>query len=127
TLNGKDAESMVRFRGYPQADLMRVQVQQDLLKALIKQKLNSDIVTKIPSIYSNIKDDIECNMPLTDMLIYGKSMLKLETSDIYTCTMPTLITGVDAHLYQNRTETDKLMEKEFGTEGPIIGNEPYKD
>ena len=127
-LNGSDAESMVRFRGYPQADLKRVEVQQDLLKALIQQKLNAEYITKIPSVYSAIKDDIKCNMSLTDMLMYGKSMLSLDlSSDIYTCTMPTMFTGVDAHLYQDRTETDKIIEKEFYTDGPIIGNEPYED
>ena len=127
-LIGEDAESMVRFRGYPQADLKRVEVQQDLLKELIKQKLNADYITKVPSIYSEIKDDIKCNMSLTDMLMYGKSMLSLDlATDIYTCTMPTMFTGVDAHLYQDRTETDKIIEKEFFSDGPIIGNEPYKD
>lgn len=128
TLNGKDAESMVRFRGYPQADLKRVEVQQDLLKELIKQKLNTEYLLKVPSIYNTIKDDIKCNMSLTDMAKYGKSMLKLDLSkDIYTCTMPTMFTGVDAHLYPDKKETDKIIEKEFYAEGPIIGNKPYED
>lgn len=126
TLSGSDAESMVRFRGYPQADLKRVEVQQDLLKALIEQKLNAGYIAKIPSIYAAVKDDIKCNMSLTDMIMYGKSMLKLDLSkDVYTCTMPTLYTGVDAHLYQDKTATDKIIEKEFFDDGPIIGNEPY--
>ncbi len=128
TLNGKDAESMVRFRGYPQADLKRVEVQQDLLKELIKQKLNAEYLLKVPSIYNSIKDDIKCNMSITDMAKYGKSMLKLDlASDIYTCTMPTMFTGVDSHLYPDKKETDKIVEKEFFGEGPIIGNPPYKD
>lgn len=128
TLNGKDAESMVRFRGYPQADLKRVEVQQDLLKELIKQKLSVEYVLKIPSIYSSIKDDIKCNISVGDMAKYGKSMLSLDLSNgIYTCTMPTMFTGVDAHLYPAKTETDKIMEKEFFAEGPIIGNKPYND
>lgn len=127
-LNGEDAESMVRFRGYPQADLKRVEVQQDLLKELIKQKLSAEYITRAPSIYSEIKDDIKCNMSITDMLVYGKSMLSLDISkDIYTCTMPTIFTGVDAHLYQDRTETDKIIEQEFFSDGPIIGNKPYQD
>ena len=127
TLNGKDAESMVRFRGYPQADLKRVEVQQDLLKALIQQKLNSRYITKLPGIYSSIKDDVKCNMSLTDMLVYGKSMLKLNSStDIYTCTMPT-VSAHDAHLFQDRKETDKIIEEYFYTEGPIRGNAPYSE
>ncbi len=128
TLNGSDAEAMVRFRGYPQADLKRVEVQQDLLKELIKQKLNAEYLLKVPSIYNTIKDDIKCNMSITDMAKYGKSMLKLDLSkDIYTCTMPTMLTGVDAHLYPDKKETDRIIEKEFFAEGPIIGNAPYTD
>ncbi len=126
-LNGKDAESLVRFRGYAQADLRRVEVQQDLLKELIKQKLNTKYLKDIPEIYNEIKDDIKCNMSIKDMLIYGKSMLNLDfNTGIYTCTMPNYSAG-DAHLYQDRTETDKIIEKEFFDEGPIIGNKPYTD
>lgn len=128
TLNGEDAESMVRFRGYPQADLKRVEVQQDLLKELIKQKLNAEYLLKVPSIYASIKNDIKCNMSITEMAIYGKSMLKIDLAkDIYTCTMPTMFTGVDAHLYSDKKETDKIIEQEFFAEGPIIGNKPYSD
>lgn len=116
-LDGDNAESLVRFRGYPQADLKRVEVQQDLLKALIQQKLNADYITKVPGIYNSIKDDVKCNMTLPEMLVYGKSMLKLNTAtDIYTCTMPT-VSAHDAHLYQDRTETDKILKEYFLTDG----------
>ncbi len=125
-LNGKDAESMVRFRGYPQADLKRVEVQQDLLKALIQQKLNAAYVTRIPAVYGAIRGDVKCNMDLSDMLKYGKSMLSINSAtDIYTCTMPTYSAN-DAHLLPDRTGTDKLMEQYFYTDGPIIGNAPYE-
>ncbi|MBR5517593.1 MAG: LCP family protein [Clostridia bacterium] len=124
-LNGKDAESMVRFRGYPQADLKRVEVQQDLFKALIQQKLSASYITKIPSVYAAIRNDVKCNMELGDMLIYGKSMLGLDTTNgIYTCTMPTY-SARDAHLLPDRHETDKVMELYFHTDGPIINNPPY--
>ena len=125
-LNGKDAESMVRFRGYPQADLKRVEVQQDLFKALIQQKLKLSYVTKIPTVYASIRNDVKCNMGLDEMLKYGKSMLNLNPdTDIYTCTMPTY-SAHDAHLYQDRKETDKIIELYFYSDGPIIGNEPYE-
>jgi len=124
-LNGKDAESMVRFRGYPQADLKRVEVQQDLFKAIIQQKLSAEYITKIPSVYGAVRNDIKCNMELGDMLKYGKSMLGLDTKNgIYTCTMPTY-SAMDAHLLPDRNETDKVMELYFHTDGPIINNTPY--
>ena len=126
-LSGKDAEAMVRFRGYPQADLKRVEVQQDLLKALIQQKLSATYVTKIPSVYGSIRNDVKCNMELGEMLKYGKSMLSLDTSNgIYTCTMPTY-SAMDAHLLPDRNETDKVMELYFHTDGPIINNAPYSE
>ncbi len=125
-LSGKDAESMVRFRGYSRADLQRVEVQQDLFKALIDQKLSAEYITQVPNIYSELNDDIKCNMSIMEMLSYGKSMLKLDpATGIQTCTMPTVFTGVDAHLYYDKVATDKLMEEVFLTDGPIVGNEPY--
>lgn len=126
TLSGEDAEKMVRFRGYPQADLKRVEVQQDLLVELVKQKLDIKYISKIPAMYSELKKDIKCNMSLTEMLSYAKTMLKIDIqNDIYTCTMPIMETGVDAHLYPDKKETDKIIETEFYDDGPIIGNKPY--
>lgn len=127
-LSGSDAESLVRFRGYPQADLKRVEVQQDLLKALIEQKLSPEYITKIPGIYSALNEDLRCNISVKDMLMYGKSMLNINPeTDIFTCTMPTMFTGFDAHLYYDKEGTDKIIEREFFSEGPIIGNPPYTD
>lgn len=127
-LSGQDAEKMVRFRGYPQADLKRVEVQQNLLKALIEQKANLKYVSKIPSIYSALKEDIKCNVAVTDMIKYGNAIMKVDfNSGIYTFTMPTVVTGFDAHLYQDRVETDKIIEKYFADDGPIVGNKPYED
>ena len=93
----------------------------------MEQKLSAEYITDIPNVYSSIKDDIKCNMSIRDMLVYGKSMLKLNPqTDIYTCTMPTLYTGVDAHLYYDKTGTDKVMEQMFLTDGPILDNQPYE-
>ena len=60
-LSGEQAEGMVRFRSYPQGDLQRIKVQQDLLKELISQKLNAGSIGKLPGFYNALEDKILTN------------------------------------------------------------------
>lgn len=124
TLNGHDAEGLVRFRSYPAADLKRVEVQQDLLKAILQQKLSAEYITKIPEIYSAMQSKIMTNLTLPDMLMYAKSMLNLDLeTGVSTHTMPTMFTRFDGHLTYNIQEVDRMMEEAFDVDGPIVGRQ----
>ena len=61
-LDGDKAEQLVRFRHYPNGDIDRVAVQQDVLRALVEQKVNITYVHKVPEIFSIILDNIDTDM-----------------------------------------------------------------
>ncbi len=90
TLNGDEAEQLLRYRsGYLNADLGRVEVQQDFLKEFISQALSLENIT------SNFKDYIKAfseyvqtDISVSKAVRYAAEVRKLEKADIYTCTLP---------------------------------------
>ena len=61
-LDGDKAEQLVRYRHYRNGDIDRVKVQQDVLKALVDQKVNITYVHKVPEIFGIILDNIDTDM-----------------------------------------------------------------
>jgi LCP family protein required for cell wall assembly len=67
-LDGDKAEQLVRFRRYQQADIQRVHVQQDFMKALISQNLNPQLIVKAPKLYGEIYKYVKTNLKGSDVL-----------------------------------------------------------
>ena len=65
TLDGEMACQLLQFRqGYPQGDLSRIQLQQQFLQELLRQKLNSENLAKAPEILQTISANVETNYPI---------------------------------------------------------------
>lgn len=93
-LDGEAAEGLVRFRSdYAMADLDRVQVQRDFVKALIEQKLSKKYIKAIPRIYSDLSDSLKSNISLEEILDYSKEILSVGITSFEMHTMPNIITG----------------------------------
>lgn len=70
-LSGEQAEGLLRYRrGYAKGDIDRIQVQQDFLKELIKQKYNTSDITKLKDGYDELSKNIVTNIPVADLLKY---------------------------------------------------------
>ena len=111
TLNGKAAEGLVRFRAdYPRADLERVEVQQDFIKELIKQKLNIMYIAKIPTVYSTVSQNVVSNLTVDDVIGFAKAAKSSEDS-IHTFTMPNILSG--GYVIPDNDELEALLEEEF--------------
>lgn len=89
-LDGDKAEQLVRFRRYKQADMQRVAVQQDFMKALISQNLNGQLIVKAPKLFGEISKYIKTNLKGSDVLkSVGIINALLDGSDnIETYTLP---------------------------------------
>ena len=110
-LNGKDAEGLVRFRAdYPRADLERVEVQQDFIKELIKQKLNLRYIAKIPTVYKAVSDNVISNLTVDDIIDFAKAA-KASDESIHTYTMPNILSG--SYVVPDEEELSALIEEEF--------------
>lgn len=87
-LNGDKAEQLVRFRRYPEGDIARVQMQQNFLKAVFEQKLNAEIIKKIPELYKRLSENITTNATLVDIVKYVPNLSDLKTENINMYQLP---------------------------------------
>jgi len=81
TLNGQQAEHYCRYRQYITGDYERTQAQQRLFKALFEQKLNAHNITKIYDIYNALKDKVQTNVTLAD-IVSNIGVMKMLKSDM---------------------------------------------
>ncbi len=117
TLNGEQAEQLVRYRkgnseneGYARADLQRIEVQQDFMKALFKKVLSLDGIVSNP--IDTVKvylDNVETNFSIVDMPKYVKYIPNLSINKMNTYSIPYNIESDTI----NRTEALELVNTVF--------------
>ena len=82
TLNGADALKLMRYRSYPSADIGRINVRHDFLKALASQLLSGKTVTKAAEIAGTVYDNVQTDMSLDDMTWFAKQAIELSSDSI---------------------------------------------
>ena len=91
-LNGEQAEQLVRYRsGYANADLGRVDVQQQFMKAFISQTLSKGTILSNPMTFVNLildKQYIDTNVNVFDIVSYAFVIGGIDTANIETNTLP---------------------------------------
>lgn len=112
-LDGDKAEQLVRFRGYPMGDEQRIQVQQDFIKELVKQKLSPETLLKLPALTKTIGETVETDVPEGEWIGIGSIALKMENDSINTYQMPggAQYIGRVSYYLQDEAETKQLMEE----------------
>lgn len=93
-LDGDKALQLVRFRGYPNADIGRMQMQQQFLKALAKKVLSPTNIIKINTFVDILKQDVNTNLSVRDLLWFAQQIIKIDPeTDISMQTLPSRGTG----------------------------------
>lgn len=87
-LDGQNAMGLVRFRRYASGDIGRIDVQQDFLKALIKQCLSLENWSKISSYIRIFNDYVESDLALGEMLWFGEKAMGLNMDNVNFMTLP---------------------------------------
>lgn len=93
-LDGEKAMQLVRFRGYSEGDIKRVQVQQDFLKALIKECLSIKHWGKIKAYLDLAMDNVQTDLDFGSVVWFASNVMgfnsapMLNMDDVYTCTIP---------------------------------------
>ena len=98
-LTGDDAMQVIRWRhnddgiGYPNADLGRIQTQQNFLKEVIKQLLQVKNVTKIGEFAQVFQNNVQTDMAFQEMLWFGQQAVMggLSMENVSFVTMPNKI------------------------------------
>lgn len=116
-LDGDKAEQLVRFRRYTNGDIDRVAVQQDVLKELIKQKVNPAGLAKVDDIYKIVKDNIDTDMSLDEAISIAQNILSASGSEdgIETFTLPGDFLNLDLSYWEpDVSAIEELVATEFG-------------
>lgn len=93
-LNGDKALQLVRFRGYPSADIGRMETQQKFLKALAKKLLKTSNIPKIGKFMDIFQQDVKTDLSLRDLQWFARQAMELNPeTDITVQTLPYIKDG----------------------------------
>ena len=113
-LKGKDAMGLVRYRsGYARADLERVEVQRDFMKAALKQVVSAKNLPKVPALMSIVFSNVESDMGMNNFVWLAKAMLVCDKENIRMETMPgyTKMINGGSYFVMDKTEMAALLNE----------------
>ncbi|MDO4712110.1 MAG: LCP family protein, partial [Peptostreptococcaceae bacterium] len=82
TISGDQTMKYLRFRGYPNADITRIQVQQDFIKRLSEKILSPSLVVNIPQYVDILNKNVETDMSKKQLLEISQLFTKIDPSEI---------------------------------------------
>ncbi|UBF24521.1 LCP family protein [Kovacikia minuta CCNUW1] len=88
TLNGDQAEQFARFRHDDYGDIGRVQRQQMLMKALLKQLTNPMVIPRLPGLISSMQKYIDTNLSTEELLALVGAGRKLSQGNFKMVMLP---------------------------------------
>ena len=77
-LDGEHAMQLVRYRKYDAADLKRISVQQDFLRALAKKCVSIGSLTKIREYAEIVKTYVDTDLTLGNIIWFGEELLQCD-------------------------------------------------
>ncbi len=87
-LDGEHALMYMRYRGYANADLARIQAQQGFYKAVLSKIAQPSTVFKLPSLVSIVRDKVDTDLTLGEMLWIGMNFYTMDAGSMITNTLP---------------------------------------
>lgn len=87
-MNGNTALQYVRFRHDEMGDIGRIERQQKFAKALLAQVASPGVISRIPSILSEVNAAVKTDLPLSHMLSMGKIINDAYKRGLETETVP---------------------------------------
>ena len=115
-LDGVKAEQLVRYRsGYPEGDIARVQMQQNFIMELIKQKIDTKYLAEISGLYNELSKNVVTNYPSAKISEDIKVLNKINIKEIETFILPgtTEFRQGTSYFVVNDTELKSLTEQKF--------------
>lgn len=126
TLTGNQVQQFLRYRKSNYgvgtgSDTDRVKRQQEFLKAVIDQKLNISLITKIPNIYSQLSKEIKTNISMGDITKYIRYLNKISSKNIKSFSLigeNKMIAGA-SYFVCDLTATKAMLSENFGIDAEI--------
>ncbi len=121
-LDGAKAEQLVRFRGYAEGDVARIQVQQLFLKALAEKVLSTEsIVKNLPEYIEVMYKYVQTDLKLSDALKYANYITKIDLNKISMETLPGVgqYVGNVSYFIHDADATREMVDRVFYNVEPI--------
>jgi len=100
TLRGQQALGLMRYRaGYSNADIGRINTRQNFLKAAMEQILANKSSVNIANLAEIFLKYVKTDIPLNNLLWFGREFLKVSGEDINFTTMPHRLESVGGGSY----------------------------
>ncbi|MBW4643899.1 MAG: LCP family protein [Goleter apudmare HA4340-LM2] len=119
-LKGEQAMQLLRFRHDELGDIGRIQRQQMVLRALMEQTLNPVTVAKLPKILEVVKEYIDTNLTVEELLALVGFGVQTNRSNMQMLMLPGRFSEkseYDASYWlPNRNSIARLMTQHFGLE-----------
>ena len=128
-LNGKKAEEFVRFRGYPEGDVARLDAQKLFINAFLDKLLSFSTVSKIDEIATEVKKNLYTDVSFNNMLKFANKLLSMDLkSDVHTYTLPGQgeYIGPVSYFVADRDEVIKLVNEKFNVFNSPLIDEDFK-
>jgi LCP family protein required for cell wall assembly len=113
TLDGDKALQYLRFRkGYANADLGRIDAQQEFLKVVINDTLSLRNIPKIPKMIQLYNSNVDTNIPLTMAMRYGFSAI-INSLYIETYVLPgspKMLNGVSYYIHDEEATKEMINQ-----------------
>ncbi len=126
TLTGNQVQQFLRYRKSNYgvgtgSDTDRVKRQQEFLKAVADQKLNIALLTKIPTIYSQLSKEIKTNISMGDITKYIRYLNKISGENIHSFSLPgeDKTIGGASYFVCDLAATKTLVSEKFGINGEL--------
>jgi LCP family protein required for cell wall assembly len=139
TLTGNQVQQFLRYRKSNYhvgtgSDTDRVKRQQDFIKAVLDQKMNITLLTKLPSIYSQLSKEIKTNISMGDVTKYIRYLNKLSGDGIKSFSLPgeDKTIGGASYFVCDLAVAKTLLQENFDVTGEISdrivlsGKNPHK-
>lgn len=108
--DGKQALDYCRFRkGYANADLGRIDCQQDFVIQFIKNMTKPKNILKIPGVISKVNSNMDSNIKMSTILSFAWAFRNIEDAEINTQTIPgypDMIDGISYYVPDNEATID---------------------
>lgn len=94
-LDGEHALMLMRYRGYSNADIDRIGVQQQVYQAVIEQLATPATILRLPSLTSIIAQNVTTDMSVGELIWIGTNYVTMDPADVVTETLPHYTTYVN--------------------------------
>lgn len=128
-LNGKQFLAYARSRNYAMGDIGRVDVQQQLLKALFKTVTDTSNITKLPKLVQQAFDMVMTNITMEQATSLAFSLMDFSTANIETDTLPGTFGNLNKVSYWiiNQSSLRSFAKKWYGVSLPVRTQDPTSD